>query len=135
MLLGFFSYGLSIVLFVLAMRSMGSARASAFFGTAPFIGTALSFLLNCSTPNSTFITALPIMILGTILLLKDKHEHKHLHEPVKHEHKHTHNDGHHKHAHENMVSSLDNSHSHVHIHVTLDIHDHMPDIHHRHSHS
>ena len=45
MILGCFSYGLSIVLFVLAMRDLGSARTSALFGTSPFIGAILAFIL------------------------------------------------------------------------------------------
>lgn len=135
MLLGFFSYGLSIVLFVLAMRDLGSARTSAFFGTAPFIGAILSFLIYNSLPNVMFIIALPIMILGTILLFKDEHGHNHLHEPTKHEHKHAHNDGHHNHIHENMNISSGTYHSHIHEHEALEhTHQHMPDIHHRHNH-
>lgn len=135
MLLGFFSYGLSIVLFVLAMRNLGSARTSAFFGTAPFIGAALSFFIYRSLPNNMFIIALPIMILGSILLLRDNHEHKHLHPSLKHEHKHTHIDGHHNHTHEGIPLSPETSHSHVHEHDAVEhTHRHMPDIHHRHTH-
>jgi drug/metabolite transporter (DMT)-like permease len=135
MLLGCFSYGFSIVLFVLAMRNMGSARTSAFFGTAPFIGTILAFLLFRSTPNIMFIIALPIMMSGTFLLLKDNHGHKHLHESTQHEHNHTHDDEHHNHPHENVETSSNESHSHVHTHESLEhTHPHMPDTHHRHSH-
>lgn len=135
MLLGFFSYGLSIVLFVLAMRNLGSARTSAFFGAAPFIGALLSFVIYRSMPDLTFIIALPIMILGTILLLKDKHEHFHIHEPVIHEHKHNHDDGHHNHVHEDIPNYMNISHSHMHQHEAVEhTHPHMPDINHRHSH-
>jgi Permeases of the drug/metabolite transporter (DMT) superfamily len=134
MILGFFSYGFSIVLFVFAMRSLGSARTSAFFGTAPFIGTILSLLLFRSTPGVPFIIAFPIIFSGTILLLKDKHEHEHLHEALKHEHKHSHNDGHHNHVHES-ISSSDITHSHAHTHESLvHTHPHTPDTHHRHIH-
>src|SRR6185312_14952448 len=38
MTLGFVSYGLSVVLAIRAMRTLGAARHSAFFSTAPFIG-------------------------------------------------------------------------------------------------
>lgn len=138
MLLGCFSYGVSIVLFVLALRNMGSARTSALFGTAPFIGAILSFLLYSDKPNSMFIAALPIMIIGTILLLKEEHSHKHLHQLLVHEHKHTHTDGHHTHTHTHEDGSIKEGfyHSHVHIHEEMEHeHPHMPDIHHRHEHN
>lgn len=135
MLLGFFSYGLSIVLFVLAMRNLGSARTSALFGTAPFIGAILSFILFRSIPGILFMIAFPIMISGTILLMKDKHGHYHNHEPMIHEHKHTHNDGHHYHIHCEIPDFMDISHSHMHEHEALEhTHAHMPDINHRHGH-
>jgi drug/metabolite transporter (DMT)-like permease len=135
MLLGFFSYGLSIVLFVLAMRNLGSARTSAFFGAAPFIGALTSFIIFRSTPDLMFIVALPIMLFGTVLLLKDKHAHLHVHAPVVHEHKHTHNDGHHCHTHDEIPDCMDICHLHVHAHEPIEhSHPHMPDINHRHGH-
>jgi len=130
MLLGFFSYGLSIVLFVLAMRSLGSARTSALFGTAPFIGAILSFILYKELPDLIFLIALPVMILGTVFLLKEKHNHMHFHEHLIHEHKHTHDDGHHNHIHDNEISL---PHSHIHEHKAIEHeHPHTPDIHHNH---
>ena len=44
LLLGFVGYGLSLVLFVLALRSLGTARTGAYFSTAPFVGAILSVL-------------------------------------------------------------------------------------------
>jgi drug/metabolite transporter (DMT)-like permease len=135
MLLGCFSYGLSIVLFVLAMRNMGSARTSALFGTAPFIGTILSFLLYNDKPGILFAAALPVMILGAALLLKENHSHRHLHEYTVHEHKHTHTDGHHNHVHQNEALAEGTYHSHIHTHEEMEHeHPHLPDIHHRHKH-
>lgn len=45
MIVGSLSYGLSIVLFIQAMRGLGAARTRALFSTAPFAGMLLSFLL------------------------------------------------------------------------------------------
>lgn len=136
MLLGCFSYGVSIVLFVLAMRNMGSARTSALFGTAPFIGALLSFLLYNDSPTAMFIAALPIMVIGTILLLREEHSHKHLHQYLVHEHRHTHTDEHHNHIHDDGSIKEDLYHSHVHVHEEMEhVHSHMPDIHHRHEHN
>lgn len=131
--LGFVLYGLSIVLFILAMRSLGSARTSAFFGVAPFAGAALSLLLFPDNVNIMFFISIPIMAAGAILLLKERHGHMHLHEHVLHEHRHSHTDGHHNHTHEGQEAAL--MHSHVHEHETLQhTHAHAPDIHHRHGH-
>src|SRR3546814_14378537 len=44
-LLGFFGYGVSLVLFVLALRHLGTARTGAYFSTAPFMGAALAIVL------------------------------------------------------------------------------------------
>jgi len=132
MLLGFFSYGFSIVLFIFAMRNIGASRTSAFFGTAPFVGTFLSFILFRELPNTLFYYALPIMITGAILILGEEHGHKHLHGRLEHEHRHRHDDEHHTHSHKDIV---DLEHSHVHTHETIEhSHSHTPDIHHRHEH-
>jgi hypothetical protein len=136
MLLGCLSYGFSLVLFVLALRNIGSSRTSAFFGTAPFIGAALSFILFKDTPNIMFIISLPLMIAGAVFLLREKHSHKHFHEYVAHEHMHNHRDGHHNHSHKSGEVPESGYHSHFHIHESLEHeHSHVPDIHHRHSHT
>lgn len=131
MLLGFFSYGLSIVLFIFAMRNLGASRTSAFFCTAPFVGTLLSFILFRELPNISFYFALPIMITGAILILGEEHEHKHLHKCLEHEHRHK-QDDHHTHSHQDRAEL---EHSLVHTHEDIEhSHSHTPDIHHRHEH-
>lgn len=45
MLLGFASYGVSLVLFVRGLRFLGTARTGAYFSVAPFFGAALAVLL------------------------------------------------------------------------------------------
>jgi drug/metabolite transporter (DMT)-like permease len=132
LVLGSLSYGISIVLFIRAMRSLGAARTSALFGTAPLAGMILSFLLFREIPSWMLILALPLMLVGTLLLLGEEHEHQHTHEMTLHEHSHVHHDGHHEHDHENMDAR---QHSHIHKHHELaHAHHHMPDIHHRHMH-
>jgi drug/metabolite transporter (DMT)-like permease len=68
MLLGCFSYGISIMLFILAMRNLGVARTSAFFGTAPFVGAILSLVLFQEWPGPLFTGVLLIMAAGVFLL-------------------------------------------------------------------
>ncbi|MBK8030466.1 MAG: DMT family transporter [Chloroflexi bacterium] len=134
MLLGSLSYGLSIVLFIRAMRGLGAARTSAVFGTAPLAGVVLSFVLFQDAPTLLFGGALVLMIFAMALLITERHAHLHRHEAVPHDHRHRHDDGHHHHDHPGMTSrSL--THSHVHTHEALEHeHPHLPDIHHRHAH-
>ena len=135
MLLGSVGYGLSIVLFILAMRSLGAARTSALYGTAPFVGVLLSFLLFRDTPDVLFVISFAIMVVGAALLLGEQHSHLHVHAAVKHEHRHRHDDGHHTHEHAGGKIRPGCSHSHFHEHeATPHVHPHTPDIHHRHSH-
>jgi drug/metabolite transporter (DMT)-like permease len=134
MLLGSLSYGASIVLFILAMRGLGAARTSALFGTAPLAGVLLSFVLFRETPTLFFGIALPLMVAAALLLMREQHSHRHVHEAVIHEHSHRHDDGHHTHDHPGMIDR-NLRHSHVHTHERIEHeHPHTPDIHHRHAH-
>ncbi|MBN1935608.1 MAG: DMT family transporter [Anaerolineae bacterium] len=134
MALGSVSYGLGIVLFILALRGLGAARTSALYGAAPFVGAIFSFLLLKESLTASFIIAFAMMIAGAALLLGEKHRHIHLHPTLEHEHRHRHDDEHHGHEHTEEVAP-ETAHSHVHRHAeTEHTHPHMPDIHHRHGH-
>ncbi len=129
---GFGGYGLSLVLFVLALRHIGTARTGAYFSLAPFVGALVSLLLLREPIGPLFIGAIVLMGLGVWLHLSERHEHLHHHEPMEHSHKHIH-DEHHRHA-----PGIDpqEPHSHRHIHEEMNhSHPHFPDIHHRHSHA
>jgi drug/metabolite transporter (DMT)-like permease len=135
MLLGAFCYGLSIYLFILAMRSLGSARTSALFGSAPFVGTLLSIVLLKEMPQGLFWLSLPIMAIGSWLMLSEYHDHHHIHEPAGHSHNHAHPDEHHDHPHLVDVPLVNSVHAHPHQHEALvHAHPHTPDLHHRHTH-
>ncbi|HBA53957.1 DMT family transporter [Syntrophorhabdus aromaticivorans] len=133
LLTGFVCYGLSIVFFIRAMRALGSARTSAYFASAPFIGTAVSFVIFQELPNMFFAVSLPFMVAGIILLFNEKHSHLHTHFEAEHEHIHDHDDGHHNHFHDGNDGNKRHTHFHKHEHITHD-HEHMPDTHHRHRH-
>jgi drug/metabolite transporter (DMT)-like permease len=131
--LGFFSYGVSLVLFVLAMRSLGAARTGAYFSLAPFVGAAGGLLLWHDRATPLFFAAAALMACGLWLLLTDRHEHFHTHEPLTHTHRHVH-DEHHQHAH-GPDDPPGEPHAHPHTHAPLaHRHAHTPDIHHRHGH-
>lgn len=133
MTLGLMGYGLSLVLFVLALRGLGTARTGAYFSTAPFIGAAISVVLMGDATGGLFWLAACLMAVGVWIHLTENHEHEHDHEPLDHEHGHTH-DIHHQHIHD---FAWDGQEPHVHRHVHAEVthkHPHFPDIHHRHTH-
>lgn len=71
-ILGFFSYGLSIFFYVYAQRYLGAAKTSAYYAMSPFIAVGLSFIIFKEVPNIYFISALIIMIAGTYLVSTDR---------------------------------------------------------------
>jgi drug/metabolite transporter (DMT)-like permease len=50
-LVGFLCYGVSLALFVVALRHLGAARTGAYFSTAPFIGAAVAVIAAQQTPS------------------------------------------------------------------------------------
>jgi len=132
-LVGLLGYGVSLALFVVALRQLGTARTGAYFSTAPFIGAAASFALLGEAPDASFWIAAVLMAVGVALHLTERHRHMHRHEALTHTHPHTH-DEHHSHEHD-FAWDGNEPHSHTHAHDRLShSHAHFPDIHHRHSH-
>lgn len=130
---GFCGYGLSLVLFVLALRQLGTARTGAYFSAAPFAGAALSLVMLGEVPGALFWIAAALMGGGIWLHLTESHAHEHEHAPLSHAHKHSH-DEHHRHAHDFDWDGVE-PHAHAHQHTPLrHSHPHYPDIHHRHGH-
>ena len=131
-LLGFLSYGVSLVLFVLALRKIGTARTGAYFSVAPFAGAVLAVVLLNEHVTVTLGIAGGLMLVGVWLHLTERHEHEHVHKATEHEHRHSH-DEHHRHHHDPQL--LAQTHSHMHRHEKMrHSHPHYPDIHHRHEH-
>jgi drug/metabolite transporter (DMT)-like permease len=132
-LLGFLGYGVSLVLFVRALRDLGAARTSAYFSLAPFFGAVLSVVLFRQELSPQLVIAAPLMGLGVWLHLTERHDHEHEHLPLEHEHAHAHEE-HHQHAHDGDEPPGE-PHSHRHGHPPLrHRHLHYPDTHHHHPH-
>jgi drug/metabolite transporter (DMT)-like permease len=133
LVLGAVSYGLSVYLDALALRSLGAAREAAVFAVAPFAGALLAPLVLPETLGIRDIAAGALMAVGVVLLLRERHEHVHVHEPLDHDHAHIH-DEHHQHEHP-PDTDLSEPHAHPHHHEELvHSHPHVSDVHHRHSH-
>lgn len=130
---GFLGYGVSLALFILALRQLGTARTGAYFSTAPFIGAVAALLLLREPVSLQLLAAGLLMGLGVWLHFTENHEHDHEHEPLEHTHRHVH-DAHHQHAHA-PDDPPGEPHSHRHRHERLrHKHPHVPDMHHTHRH-
>jgi drug/metabolite transporter (DMT)-like permease len=132
MVVGFLSYGVSLALFVIGLRHLGTARTGAYFSVAPFFGAILALLMGEAVTYQLIIAGI-LMALGTWLHLTERHQHEHTHIAMEHDHEHIH-DEHHLHDHDATVST-GIKHRHTHWHKSLThSHTHFPDSHHRHSH-
>ena len=133
LLVGFLGYGLSLTLFVVALRTLGTARTGAYFSVAPLFGVVISLAIWPELPSMLFWVAAALMAVGVWLHIKERHEHAHTHEPLTHTHRHAH-DAHHQHVHDFPWDGRE-PHVHPHRHAALiHKHPHYPDIHHRHGH-
>ena len=132
-LVGFAGYGISLVLFVLALRDLGTARTGAYFATAPFVGAvaAIAFL---HEPLTLQLAAAGLLMgAGVWLHVTETHDHEHVHEAMEHAHPHVHDD-HHRHTHA-PDDPPGEPHTHRHSHGRLrHKHPHVPDMHHHHKH-
>ena len=131
--IGFLGYGVSLALFIRALRDLGTARTAAYFSTAPFIGAVFAIPIVGETYSIQLLAAGALMAIGVWLHATERHVHEHEHEPIEHSHRHVH-DEHHRHAHE-PSDPPGEPHTHRHVHARLHhAHPHVPDAHHRHKH-
>lgn len=131
MVAGLAGVGVSLVMFILALRHLGTARTGAYYALAPFIGAMAAIAFLGEPLTLKLALAGTLMAIGLWLHLAERHGHEHAHEALEHEHRHIH-DEHHVHPHEGSVVE---PHSHWHRHEPmLHSHPHYPDLHHRHSH-
>lgn len=110
LVLGFIAYGLSINFYIKAQKNLGAAKTSAYYSIAPFLGVTFGMLLLGERPVFSFYLGLALMILATVLMVKDtiSLQHSHVHTHV-HTHEHRHGELIHSHEHEHI-------HSHIHVH-------------------
>jgi drug/metabolite transporter (DMT)-like permease len=132
LLLGAFSYGISLVFFIKALQGLGSSRTGAFFSLGPFVGAIASIVILREWLGWVMFPALVLMVLGTWLIVNERHEHAHTHSAVTHTHMHHHDDLHHRHMHPGETPE---PHAHTHGHPEIKhTHAHWPDAQHRHEH-
>ena len=132
-LVGFVCYGVSLALFVFALRHLGTARTGAYFSTAPFIGAATAVMALQQPLTLQLVAAGTLMAVGVWLHVTERHAHAHTHRRMAHAHSHRH-DEHHRHTH-GPQDPPGEPHTHAHEHdVVTHSHPHVPDMHHDHRH-
>lgn len=130
--IGALGYGVSLVLYLLALRHIGAGRTAAHFGTAPFFGAILAIVFLHEPVTPLVLAAFTLTAAATWLALSERHGHEHTHEAMEHDHRHVH-DEHHRHSH--AGDEGEEPHAHPHRHAPLrHSHPHFPDLHHRHRH-
>lgn len=134
--LGFFGYGLSLVLYIKALRVLGIARTGAYYAAAPFFGAGIALVWLREPVGRMFVPAVGLMAIGLAIHLTERHRHDHAHIALTHAHRHVHADIHHLHTTDDNDAPVDEAaHADVHTHATTQHdHDHTPDEHHIHEH-
>lgn len=134
-IVGIFSYGFSIVLYITSAHNIGATRSQILFSTAPLWGVILSYLFYHDSFQWVHVIAIALLALAVFVTNILSHKHLHTHIVMEHIHHHQHSDGHHAHLHGNKTDSGSKWHSHIHTHTPLTHeHPHYPDLHHRHKH-
>ncbi len=78
-IIGFFGIGFSLVMFVLALRHLGTARTGAYYSLAPFIGALVAMAILGEPFSTKLVIAALLMGLGLWLHLSERHDHQHEH--------------------------------------------------------
>ncbi|MEN9225408.1 MAG: DMT family transporter [Thermostichus sp. HHBFW_bins_43] len=131
--IGILSYGVSLVLYIIAAQSLGATRSQLLFSTAPYFGIGLATLLLKEGISFQQLISMGLVTISLGLLFQDCHHHEHDHSAIEHDHWHHHDDGHHEHDHIDLPASKYHRHRHQHRALTHS-HLHIPDLHHRHGH-
>jgi len=135
LIVGAFSYGISIVLYVTSAQNIGATRGQILFSTAPLWGVILSYVFLKEYVQWEHLISIVLLIIAVVMTSVLTHRHQHIHFALEHIHIHRHVDGHHDHEHADGDLIRDKWHIHSHIHdATTHEHSHYPDLHHRHKH-
>jgi len=72
LLTGFFSFGFGLILFIVALRDMGAARAGAIYAAAPFIGCIVSLFIFSDPLGNQFWLAVPLFAAGALIVIREQ---------------------------------------------------------------
>ena len=129
MAVGALGYGLSIAMWITGARLVGAARGQVIFALAPFVGVLLAWPINGDQLSSATVAAFAVSLVGVVVVGSAHHGHRHVHRVMVHAHAIDPSDPHHGPGAILILSGTE------HRHLALaHEHEHLPDIHHRHSH-
>jgi len=127
--IGAIGYGASITMWITGARLVGAARGQVIFALAPFIGAVLAWPVNGDRLSTTTVVAFTVSLVGVLVVATSHRGHRHAHGVLEHAHPIDPNDPHH---HPGTIAVLAGT---LHRHHALNHeHEHLPDIHHRHTH-
>jgi drug/metabolite transporter (DMT)-like permease len=130
-LCGATGYGLSLRLYLVAQRRIGTGRTGSVFALAPFVGAIVAVAIGDRIASGWTVGAASLFVLGVYLHVTEHHAHPHVHPAIDHDHPHRHDDEHHgDHRHDPPFTG-ENSHPHHHDALEHE-HEHAPDLHHDH---
>ncbi len=128
-LVGVLGYGVSITMWITGARQLGAARGQVVFALAPFIGVLLSWLVLGDDLSMSFVVVFAVSLVGVLTVATARHAHEHRHQATEHAHPIDPTDPHHA---AGAIEVVDGQ---LHRHLQLvHTHDHLPDVHHRHTH-
>lgn len=128
--IGALGYGISITMWITGARLVGAARGQVIFALAPFIGALVAWPVNGDHLTATILIAFTVSLVGVIVVATSHHGHAHTHDVMDHAHPIDPIDPHHG---PDVIEDMFGT-QHRHLALSHD-HEHLPDIHHRHSHS
>jgi len=127
--IGALGYGVSITMWITGARLVGAARGQVIFALAPFIGALLAWPINGDRLTASTLAAFGVSFVGVLVVATSHHAHLHTHEFLEHIHPIDPSDPHHR---PEVIEVLAGT-QHRHLALSHE-HEHLPDIHHRHSH-
>ena len=133
LVIGAFSYGLSVMFFISAAQRIGATRSQIIFSASPFFGVLFSAIFLAETISTLQMMSTLMILSALALLFFDHHSHVHRHGTTFHKHWHYHDDSHHDHGKESPSHGIFHTHPHHHDDTTHS-HPHWPDQNHRHDH-
>lgn len=86
MKIGAFSYGASIVLYVISAQEIGATRGQVLFSTSTSWGVPVSFVFLGEPIALGVWIALGLVIAGILVMNLVNHNHLHMHEHERHKH-------------------------------------------------